>query len=230
MNFINSGQFFKLVLVLELFFHPTLSAESALPSSPIVIQTSDCFVRFQTPLAGQTTDNAFIRALSWANTVQDVTSTIQDFSNIGGNNAQLWRAGNLLTWMYAGYMSCSSIPMIPQDGLNLPQTAVTIILPSGVAKLQIIGPDISELDQTTLRAVRGIFGLQGTLLPVDYAYCTGASIKGAIIDWQVEVGRRFSQPPDFDASTTLHTPSDGYFLAVRGDGVAVHMVMDGLVT
>jgi hypothetical protein len=61
--------------------------------------------------------------------------------------------------------------------------SVSVILPSGVAKLQTMGGDTSGFSDPDREAVTGIFGISGTLDPTDFAYTTVANIRAGLDTW-----------------------------------------------
>ncbi|KAH8805233.1 hypothetical protein F5884DRAFT_885346 [Xylogone sp. PMI_703] len=178
---------------------------------PPVYASEKCFMRIQVPQPGQTTNDARVTTLQWATTPQQVTNTIINFGG-GPENAQLWRDGGMSTYLYAGFYQSSCINIIPQNSLNLPQNAISIILPSGVAKLQRVLPDPNQLSQADNRATSGIFGISGTLDPQDYAYTTGQTLINAIVGWK----KQFSDP-----RTGQVQDGQVQFHAVRADGTGV---------
>lgn len=114
--------------------------------------------------------------------------TIEDYNNIDGRNVPLWLSGSTAL-LYAGFITSECIQMTAQDGLNRPNTAISIILPSGVAKLGMVGPDPDMITPGNARRTVGIQGINGQLDADDFAYATGAAVELALRQWQAEVGR-----------------------------------------
>jgi hypothetical protein len=146
----------------------------------------------ETPQTGRTTLESRVTQTTWTQTPDDVARTIEDFSNIDGRNVPLWLSGST-AFLYAGFITSDCIPMTPQDGLNRPNTAISIILPSGVAKLQRVGPNPDMITPGNARRTVGIQGINGQLDADDFAYATGAAVESAIRQWQGEV-RKWHQP------------------------------------
>jgi hypothetical protein len=180
----------RICFLLSILFSPTTAIS--------VYNLEDCFIRFQVPRAGQTTLDARVTQLHWTTTVNDVTNTILNFGNVGGTNAQLWMRG-FSAMLYSGFATSECIPVNSQLGLDRDDVAVTVILPSGVERLQQVRADGSRLSITDNRATTGIFGIQGTLFPNDYGYTTGAKLREAIAEWKEDtwplIGDRRYQPP-----------------------------------
>jgi hypothetical protein len=80
--------------------------------------------------------------------------------------------------------NCTCTSTDTYRALTNPVPLVSIILPSGVAKLRTIGCDTSGFSADDKNAVTGIFGISGTLTPSDYAYTTVANIKAGLVDWK----------------------------------------------
>ncbi|EAQ85324.1 predicted protein [Chaetomium globosum CBS 148.51] len=153
-----------------------------------VHEAADCLLRFQTPQSERTTLESRVTQTTWTQTPDDVARTIEDFSNIEGQNVPLWLSGST-AFLYAGFITSDCINMTPQPGLNRPDTAISIILPSGVAKLQRVGPNPEMISPGNAARTVGIQGINGQLDADDFAYATGAAVEHAIRQWQAEVNR-----------------------------------------
>jgi hypothetical protein len=151
-------------------------------------EVANCLLRFQTPLPGRTTLESRVTQTTWTQTPDDVARTIEDFSNIEGRNVPLWLSGST-AFLYAGFITSDCIIMNPQFGLNRPNTAISIILPPGVAKLQKVGPNPYMITPGNARRTVGIQGINGQLNADDFAYATGAAVEYAIRQWQAHVNK-----------------------------------------
>jgi hypothetical protein len=183
---------------------------------PIINLDSDkgSYVRFQIPGPGQSTADARVSTLVWNQDTSEVTSTCLNFANLGGTNVQLWRSWGLSTLFYAGIFepdpTCDA-RWFKQDGLNSLNVAVTVILPSGVDKLDTVGPDQTGWGKPDKLATQGIFGIKGVLQPSDYAYFSVSAFRSHFVNWgQLIVDRG--------------DPADLTIGAVRGDGTKVYLL------
>jgi hypothetical protein len=142
--------------------------------APTVIEWADCYVRWQPVRPGQQPRDARVTKTVWSTTAQDVTTTIKDFGNIAGANTQLWLS-DISALLYAGFFKDPVIPIIAQSGLNADNVMMSIILPSGVAKLKRVNPVPGSLGAADDRATAILFGIalkdaDIPLTPSDYAY------------------------------------------------------------
>ena len=175
-----------------------------------IVSFDNCIVRFQTPRPGQSQLDARITQLNWPTTSADVARTINDYFNANGQNVQLFLSGGIGALDYANYIN--ALCRTSHDGLNHDNTVISVLLPSGVAKVRPVIPSPDELGAN--RGVSGIFGISTIqpLLPTDWAYTTGALMKQAIAQWEVMWNRdRFMQ---------------GAVNLIRSDGTAVVMTME----
>ncbi|RFU81976.1 hypothetical protein TARUN_206 [Trichoderma arundinaceum] len=164
-----------------------------------------CYFRFQNPRNGQTPIDARVTQLDWPTTPDDVSRTLNDFGNANEQNVQLFLKG-LGALGYANYITGC---VIPQYGLNLDTTIVSIILPPGVEKLEQVDANYETLDGTN-RGVQGIFGIRTKqpLVASDWAYTTGAQLKQAIAQWR-----------QWKPLATIQNPDTVTFVnSIRSDG------------
>ncbi|KAH7336099.1 hypothetical protein BKA65DRAFT_27886 [Rhexocercosporidium sp. MPI-PUGE-AT-0058] len=164
------------------------------------IDFNHCFARWQIPRAGQTSLDARVTQTVWAQTSTDFVATVRDMNDIANGNSPLWLSGNSAL-LYAGIYRCRDIPMTPQYGLDSDAAVLSIILPSGLAKLRKVSDD-GLLSQDESRRVGPIFGItlidEGhPLVPRDYAYIpnrypSGEGLKKEFRDWSAhwETGDR----------------------------------------
>ncbi|RFU79753.1 hypothetical protein TARUN_2464 [Trichoderma arundinaceum] len=169
-----------------------------------------CYFRFQNPRDGQTPISARVTRLDWQTTPEDVSRTFNDFGNANEQNVQLFLKG-IGALGYANYVTPCGI--IPQYGLNKDKTIVSVLLPTGVKKVEQVYANYETLDPVN-RGVGGIFGIRTKepLLDSDWAYTTGDLLKKAIAQWR-ELQNVFT--PTTDAVVNL----------IRSDGTPVLLVM-----
>ncbi|RFU75801.1 hypothetical protein TARUN_6443 [Trichoderma arundinaceum] len=158
------------------------------------VNFDDCYVRFQNPQSGQQAINARVTTLNWPTTPSDVARTINDFGNINQQNVQLFLQGGLWALTYAGYSNAVCINS--QNGLNYDTTIISVLLPSGVSKVNKVNAAEDELAENN-RGISGIFGINTNqpLLPTDWAYTTGLLLKQAISQFEAGVLARTNSYP-----------------------------------
>ncbi|EHK23073.1 uncharacterized protein TRIVIDRAFT_60111 [Trichoderma virens Gv29-8] len=155
-----------------------------LASAVDIVSFENCYVRFQTPRSGQTPQDARITTLNWPTSGSDVARTINDYFNFKEKNVQLFLNGGISALNYANYIQ--ALCRTSQDGLNLDSTIISVLLPSGVAKVSQVTAPADELDPGNEQA-SGIFGIRTNqpLSASDWAYTTGALMKQSIAQWEV---------------------------------------------
>jgi hypothetical protein len=187
-------------------------------TTPALVQFNNCFVRYQNPLQGQTATQARITRLNWPTSPEDVARTINDYGNGRQQNVQLFLKGGIGALNYAGYLnSC----IISQSDLNKDNTQISILLPSGVAKITAVTAPPELLGQNN-QVVTGIYGINtggGQLEPTDWAYTTGAQLKTAIATW--EALERANRESTLFKQATLNLASS--------DRSPIVLIIDGLI-
>jgi gas vesicle protein len=166
--------------------------------------------------------------------VQSVTNTFKDFTNAFGQNDALWLDGSIALF-YSDFLSAAQCGLLinPQSGLNNDDTAISIILPTGLEKLQRVSPDLSELAVPDRKASTGIAGLSGQMDRLDYVYTTGKYLKESIKDWQddsqgrwrVKVHNEAGQVVDVYTGPRQPSTEMG-FTAYNADGNPVIIMVD----
>lgn len=192
---------------------------------------NECFSRWQNPQPGKDSKSARITETHWAQTPSGVTTTIKDMSNSNNKNDPLWLQGTF-SLLYAGVYVDQSRPITPQSGLNEDETVLSVILPSGVEKLNKVSYDPhAGFTADEKRRVTGIFGLALKspiipLVPADYAYINNKyvsqeGLKKVFAEWSKE----------YDAAKTKEdreTLESVHIAAFDGDGKTIHMTFTGV--
>ncbi|KAI4236643.1 MAG: hypothetical protein L6R40_006085 [Gallowayella cf. fulva] len=165
------------------------------PSGTIPVHNfNNCFVRFQNPNdSGRVantgnSDASCVTRLNWDTTPEGVAATINNFDNRGNSNNQLWLDACPFALQYAGILSRvdpAFRAVIPQPDINTYNTVVSLILPSGVRKLEIVNAGGGLLSRENERRTVGIHGISGKLEPGDYAYATVGDFRAAFADMWV---------------------------------------------
>ena len=190
----------------------------------ILYPFESCFARWQIVSATQTPISARVTTTNWAQTPEEVTSTINNFYNIPSTNIRLWRQGGLSTLLYCGFFYCSSvISGLPQPGLNGDNVVASLILPSGVAKLMRVGPYQGGLEGANA-GVTGIFGVAlrdegDPLVPADYAYVKNVYSDGT--GWKKTIQDYVVAYRAYQGSGVGKPELPIYVSAVTGDGRTV---------
>jgi hypothetical protein len=158
------------------------------PGSTIHYRLRDCFMRFQQPQRGQSPESAMVTNPVWDQTATAVTDTINNYANYGGTNIQLWLQGDVSGMLYAGLYTSNHIRMQSQPGLSQDDVVVSIILPSGVAKLYSVSGIESDIPGGYREAAGVVFGIalrnpHNPLTPEDYVYTNSKHLKRAIRNW-----------------------------------------------
>ncbi|KAL8812998.1 MAG: hypothetical protein Q9223_007158 [Gallowayella weberi] len=164
------------------------------PAGIPIYNFNNCFVRFQNPNdrnRGGTgnSDASCVTHLKWEATPEGVAGTINNFYNRANVNNQLWLDACPYALQYADLIHRNDPAfraIIPQPNLNTYNTVVTLILPSGVRKLEIVNADGGMLTRENERRTFGIHGIRGTLEPGDYAYSTVGDFYAALNDMWVK--------------------------------------------
>lgn len=139
-----------------------------------MIQFKDCYVRFQIVEHGQDENAAKVTKTDWDTTTEQVNYAITHYGDTGG--IQLWLPGTEMGLLYAGFYKDPAIRMDPQNGLNGDRVMMSIILPSGKAKLEEVKPqkggDVSQVDIDKTSMITGIAlrDPNNPLIASDYAY------------------------------------------------------------
>ena len=124
----------------------------------------------------QTALESRITQLVWNTTPEQVTHTVNNMYG-SGSNAMLWLNGT------TGLAYCGLgdyIGIHPQAGLDSDENSVTIILPSGNAKLQSISGNLGEIPAGNQQQMVYFKGIKGTLEANDLAWTTMKQMKVAI--------------------------------------------------
>ncbi|KAL8799261.1 MAG: hypothetical protein Q9182_006028 [Xanthomendoza sp. 2 TL-2023] len=155
---------------------------------------NNCYVRFQNPNdrsrgGSNNPDASCVTRSKWEATPEGVAGTINNFDNRGNGNNQLWLDACPFALQYADLIRRTDPAfrgIIPQPDLNTYNTVVSLILPSGVRKLEIVNADTGILSRENERKSIGIHGIRGTLEPGDYAYSTVGDFYAALNDMWVK--------------------------------------------
>ncbi|KPI44721.1 uncharacterized protein AB675_8447 [Cyphellophora attinorum] len=158
---------------------------------PQQIFLRDCYMRIQTPDPSLPDgfNAAKMTTLVWNQTPEQVANTINNMHNAHGTNVQLWLKGDLVGMIYAGIYRRGSMPIdvTPQTGLDADNNVISIILPSGVAKLDQVSPDPSKVVGLN-KQVQCVYGihlkdLNRPLVPNDYLYIRMQYLKKFLVDF-----------------------------------------------
>ncbi|KAK4034273.1 hypothetical protein C8A01DRAFT_18908 [Parachaetomium inaequale] len=206
-------------LIIALGFWPI--AMSAPDGEFPIYRFKDCVARFQTPRVDpatgvrQSTVEARVTDTTWTQDVQSVTNTFKDFSNAYRQNDALWLSGSTALY-YSNFLDATKCGLLinPQSGLNEDDTAISIILPTGLEKLQRVSADLSELSAPDRLATTGIAGLNGQMDRLDYVYTTGKYLKESIKDWQDDSKSLWRQPSTEMGFTAYNADGDPVIIMV----------------
>jgi hypothetical protein len=147
----------------------------------------DCYLRFQAPASGASSTTARVTQLSWSQDATGVTNTINNMGNLSNTNIPLWVEGGVSGMLYAGLYTSQFVRMTPQAGLNADNVVVSIILPTGVAKLEQVHGIDSEIPGAHKEVNGVVFGIKlhdhkKLLVPGDFCYTDSKHLKDAIRD------------------------------------------------
>ena len=146
------------------------------------IRLDQCFIRWQPVRPGQTRVQARVNNPIWAQTQADVTHTINHMNGDAGN-VPLWLDGDYSALGYAGFVPLAQ--MNAQPGLNADNVVASLILPTGVAKLNKVQPNNELIGAANARQAQFIFGITlrnaaNPLVPADYAYICNDNYIGLV--------------------------------------------------
>ena len=141
-----------------------------------------CYIRWQKLQKGQTALAARVTSPAWSQTTAQLNQTINNMGE-GPSNVPLWLQGGFEALQYAGLMTYSELGVNSQLGLDGDDVVASIILPTGVAKLNKIGADSGIVGQQNAKTTSMIFGIalkdaQRPLVPADYAYIKSKMRQG----------------------------------------------------
>ncbi|RSL59877.1 hypothetical protein CEP51_013862 [Fusarium floridanum] len=149
-----------------------------------VVKANECWVRFQTFKPGQNPKDVRVTKTEFTATPGQVAHTINNYFGSPGN-IMLWLPMTTTSFQYANILP----PVISEDhavvdgqsSIVKGRTVLSIILPSGAKKLEVVRPeppDQGESDINLKRATElGITGLKGTISSDDWAYSTAAEAQ-----------------------------------------------------
>ena len=184
-----------------------------------------CFVRWQQQQGTQSPTDARVTTTNWDETSQQVTDTINNYSETPqANNVPLWLEGGFTALTYAGFFTCTAFRMTPQGNLINDNVVASIILPSGIEKLTKVGPYPQQLGQNANR-VPGIFGItlkdpDNPLTASDYAYVKNLNSDGTGMKPQIQAYVQAYQA--WEMSSRNPKPElPVRVAALRGDGQSV---------
>ncbi|RBR20155.1 uncharacterized protein FIESC28_05434 [Fusarium coffeatum] len=142
-----------------------------------VVKANDCLVRFHTYDAGQDPHSARVTETRWAATPSAVRHTMNHYGGSPGN-IMLWLPLTSKAFQYANilprFISNDHEQVTGQSSIRRERTVLSIILPSGKAKLTEVGPSAPEQEESNENIIQaqsvGAHGVKGTISTDDYAY------------------------------------------------------------
>lgn len=197
----------------------------------------ECYVRWQKLQRGQTALAARVTSPTWSQTTAQLNQTINNMGG-GASNVPLWLQGGFEALQYAGLMTYSELGVNSQSGLNGDDVIASIILPSGVAKLNKVGADSRVVGQQNAKTTSMIFGIalkdpKKPLVPADYAYIKSKNAPGE----KIEGGfKDVCKAKDAEVSKFKKTgkgplpESQMHVSAIKGNGTTIGITIDvGLI-
>lgn len=167
------------------------------PATPIPLK--HCLIRFQAPRPGQSTTDARVTPPSFSPpgcpgcTPEAVAATINNFSNYFGTNTALWLWGTAWSMVYAGIDNGPFDQVVrppgAQHGLDGDDVAVSIILPTGRAKLGIVTASPRDLPGMHAEVNGRLVGINieddsSPLVASDFAYTNAAQLTSLTRGWR----------------------------------------------
>lgn len=179
------------------------------------VRLQDCLVRFQIPRAGQMTQKARVTPDSMGQgapqcTPDAVAATINNFSNHFRTNAALWLWRDAWSMVYAGVdkgpFDNTFMRPPPQHGLDADDVAVTIILPTGRAKLRIVHAPLHDVPGAKQPVVPHLVGVNiedeaNPLVAGDFAYTMSKVLTEVLKSWRTVFRHRYTA--GFIAATSV---------------------------
>lgn len=148
-----------------------------------------CLIRFQKPVGafqGRMTVNSWNPAGRPLDTAESVANTINNFVNVDNTNLQLWLNGDGWSMIYAGvdpgpFDKTTDHPP-SQENLKQDDVVVSILLPSGIQKVELINAQKDMVPGAYESIVTRFNGLRlkdnaNPLQPADFAYTTSKVLK-----------------------------------------------------
>ncbi|KAH7251475.1 hypothetical protein BKA59DRAFT_452722 [Fusarium tricinctum] len=185
-----------------------------------VVEANDCWVRWQPIRQGQTAKDARVTKTVFEATEGEVRSTMNSYSNAGGNNIQLWLPMRTRSLQYSHMLPAhveDLDTMDPQMSISdYSRVVVSIILPSAKDKLRKVRASRTgdkKEDESVDRAEEvGIVGLAGTIDRGDWAYTSGTELRLAMFNilYEQRVAYRSNRAWDKEAfAWTLAEKANG---------------------
>ncbi|PQE10690.1 hypothetical protein CJF31_00011311 [Rutstroemia sp. NJR-2017a BVV2] len=184
-----------------------------------IVRANDCYVRFQVPLTENDykRESARIIKTEFIATPAQVLHTMNNYHGSDGN-IMLWLPMTSRAFEYGNVMELlgNHEDFDAQMSLDINYSVMSIILPSGSAKLTRVNPNRADCSLEAKKNVdkaqsAGIVGLQGTIDSSDWAYSSGIEAKMAMLSLK----RRQVKYP----STKETEPA--WLLAEKADGNCV---------
>ncbi|KAJ4250171.1 hypothetical protein NW762_011985 [Fusarium torreyae] len=149
-----------------------------------VVKAKECWVRFQSYEPGQNPKDVRVTKTEFEATPAQVLGTINNYFG-GPGNIMLWLPMKTKSFQYANILPPKindDFPVVDgQSSIVKGRTVLSIILPSGAKKLEIVQPRATEQDESNINRERaeemGITGLKGTISSDDWAYSTAAEAQ-----------------------------------------------------
>ncbi|KAF9775305.1 hypothetical protein IL306_006600 [Fusarium sp. DS 682] len=149
-----------------------------------IVKANDCWARFQTYKMGQNPIDVRVTKTEFEATPGQVRHTINNYFGSPGN-IQLWLPLATKSLQYANILPEMISPdheaVEGQSSIVRERTIVSIILPSGAKKLEVVRPESADQGESNTNIERagamGITGLKGTISSSDWAYTTAAELQ-----------------------------------------------------
>ncbi|KAF4341918.1 galactose-binding like [Fusarium beomiforme] len=154
-----------------------------------VVKANDCWARFQTYAIGQNPIDARVTKTDFEATGSQVRHTINNYFGSPGN-IMLWlplatKVFNTYANILPEQISRDHEPVSGPSSIIRELTTVSIILPSGAKKLEVVRPEGAEQGESNENLKRadamGITGLKGTISSSDWAYTTAAELQSVMM-------------------------------------------------
>ncbi|KAJ7908389.1 hypothetical protein B0H13DRAFT_1492813, partial [Mycena leptocephala] len=154
------------------------------------VDLNKCLIRFQKPQGGAS-GKVEVKDLNNGKpsaTPEGVASTINNFTNSNHTNMALWLMGDTWSMRYAGVVLAPPEKgiLVPesQPGLDGDDVVVSIILPTGMDKLDVIKTSGNDLPGQHKEVNNHLFGISihsgHQLTEADFAYTDSKTLKQTI--------------------------------------------------